>query len=63
MSLESARWGENFTVLRGSGRRGISHLDAIDFRRRPFSRQLGEGVQDICEAYVAIAADLKCRGL
>ena len=63
VSLESARWGENFTVLRGSGRRGISHLDAIDFRRRPFSRQLGEGVQDICEVYMAIAADLRRRGL
>ncbi len=63
VSVSSAEWGERFTVLRGVGRRGISHLDAIDLRRRPFSRKQGEGVQDICEVYVAIAADLKRRGL
>jgi triacylglycerol lipase len=62
VSVSSAEWGERFTVLRGVGRRGISHLDAIDLRRRPFSRKQGEGVKDICEVYVAIAADLKRRG-
>lgn len=63
VSLDSARWGENFTVLRGNTRRGVSHLDAIDLRRRPLSRKQGPGVQDICDVYVAIAADLKARGL
>ncbi len=63
VSLDSARWGENFTVLRGCGRRGISHLDAIDLRRRPFTRQTGDGVRDICDVYVDIAAGLKRRGL
>ena len=63
VSLASARWGEHFTVLRAPGRRGISHLDAIDLRRRPLSRRPGDGVQDICEVYIGIAADLKRRGL
>ena len=63
VSLTSAQWGDNFTVLRGNTHRGISHLDAIDLRRRPFSRKGGEGVRDICDVYVAIAADLKARGL
>ena len=63
VSLASAKWGENFTVLRGCGRRGISHLDAIDLRRRPFPDRPGDGVRDICDVYVAIAADLKNRGL
>lgn len=62
VSLASAKWGENFTVLRGNTCRGISHLDAIDLRRRPLSRQQGEGVGDICEVYIAIVADLKRRG-
>ena len=62
VSLASAKWGERFTVLRGSGRRGVSHLDAIDLRRRPFSRRPGAGVQDICDVYVAMVQDLKQRG-
>ena len=62
VSLASAKWGERFTVLRGSGRRGVSHLDAIDLRRRPFSRRPGAGVQDIYDVYVAMVQDLKQRG-
>ena len=62
VSLASAKWGESFTVLRGCGRRGVSHLDAIDLRRRPFPDRSGEGVRDICEVYVSIVMDLKHRG-
>ncbi len=63
VTVESASWGENSRVLRGSGFRGISHLDAIDLRRAPLSRKGGEGVSDICDVYVQIAEDLKARGL
>lgn len=62
VSLSSAKWGERFTVLRGKGRRGISHLDAIDFRRAPFGKRGGEGVNDICEFYIGLVEDLKNRG-
>ena len=62
VSVDSARWGERFTVLRPNGLRGISHLDAIDLRRAPLSRRRGKGVSEICEVYVRILEDLKERG-
>ena len=63
VTVASASWGENCRVLRSNGFRGISHLDAIDLRRAPLSRKAGEGVSDICDVYVRIAADLKQREL
>ena len=63
VTTESARWGEKFTILRGSGRRGISHYDEIDFRRQPLTKaQKGSGVSDICNVYRGIAEDLARRG-
>ena len=62
VSLESATWGERCIELRGNTRRGISHLDEIDFRRAPFSRKTGEGVRDITDFYVELVHDLKNRG-
>ena len=63
VSVESASWGEHVHVLRSPGLRGVSHLDAIDLRRAPFTRKSGEGVTDICRVYLEIAAGLKARGL
>lgn len=63
VTIESAEWGEDFRVIRGNGLRGISHLDAIDLRRRPFRKKKGEGVRDICQFYVELAERLKERGL
>ena len=63
VSVESARWGDNFILLRGRSRRGISHLDAIDLRRAPLSARSGEGVGDICDVYVELVRDLARRGL
>ncbi len=62
VSLESARWGERILVLKSNAFRGISHLDAIDLRRAPFTRKQGAGVSDICQVYIEVAADLKQRG-
>ena len=62
VSVESARWGERCIELRGSTRRGISHLDEIDLRRSPFSRKTGKGVRDITDFYVELVHDLKNRG-
>lgn len=58
----SSHWGEHRT-LRSSGFRGISHMDAVDARRRRLTRKQGDGVSDICDVYVGIAEDLKQRGL
>ena len=63
VSVESASWGEHVHILRSPVFRGISHLDAIDLRRAPFTRKQGEGVRDICRVYVEIAEGLKARGL
>lgn len=62
VSVESARWGEDFTILRSNGFRGISHLDAIDFRRSPLTRKTGPGVSDICDVYTGIVRGLKEKG-
>ncbi|MBR0115526.1 MAG: triacylglycerol lipase, partial [Firmicutes bacterium] len=63
VSVESARWGEEFTVLRSNSFRGISHLDAIDLRRRRLTARKGGGVSDICAFYISLAEGLKARGL
>ena len=62
VSVSSARWGENFVILRSNSFRGISHLDAIDLRRRRLTDKKGEGISDICAFYVALVEDLKERG-
>ena len=63
VSVESARWGESFTLLTGCTARGVSHYDEIDFRRAPLSSKRSDGgVTDICEVYQKIAADLAERG-
>mgnify|MGYP000004245450 CR=1 FL=1 len=63
VSVESAKWGESFTLLTGCSGRGVSHYDEIDFRRAPLSsRRDGEGVSDICEVYKSIVTDLAKRG-
>ncbi|MBQ1316165.1 MAG: triacylglycerol lipase [Lachnospiraceae bacterium] len=63
VSAESARWGENFRILRSNAFRGISHLDAIDLRRMPFTKKEGSGISDICDFYAGVVRELKERGL
>lgn len=59
LTPDAVRWGHFRGIYRGAGRRGISHLDEIDFRRRPFSKRTGEGVSDILDVYRQIIRDLK----
>ncbi len=56
VSVESAKWGEKFTLLEPVGKRGISHGDVVDLNR--------ENIKgfDVREFYVKLAADLKRRG-
>lgn len=63
VSVQSALWGQEQHVLKTNGFCGISHLDAIDLRRRPLTKKPGEGVCDIVQVYVDIVQDLKQRGL
>lgn len=62
VSVDSAKWGEIFATLRSNSFRGISHLDAIDFRRHCLTRKKGDGISDICTFYIALVEDLKGRG-
>ena len=62
VSAESAAWGERCIRISGNTRRGISHLDEIDFRRCALSKRTGENVTDIAEFYVSLVSDLASRG-
>ena len=62
LTPETAKWGEFRGICRGIGRRGISHADEVDMRRRPLSRKMGEGIGDITELYKQIALDLIAYG-
>ena len=56
VAVDSARWGERFTLLEPKGKRGISHGDVVDLNRENIPGF------DVREFYVALAADLKRRG-
>ncbi len=62
LTPRAVEWGDFKGIHRGVGRRGISHCDEIDMRRRPLSKKTGEGVSDILEVYRTILADLARRG-
>lgn len=57
----SARWTGYRGPWRGVGGRGVSHMDEVDFRRRPLRRR-GQ-VWDVVDEYVAMVAELKELGL
>lgn len=57
VALTSAKWGESFTPLYPTGRRGITHADVIDLNREDI-----KGF-DVREFYVGIVSQLKERGL
>jgi len=56
----SAKWTNFKGVLRGATRRGISHADEVDVRRRNFTKKISEnGVSDIREFYIKVVSELK----
>lgn len=57
VALTSAPWGESFTVLHPTGKRGITHADVIDLNREDIPGF------DVREFYVQLVNDLKKRGL
>ena len=62
VTVESAKWANFRGVLRGSGYRGVSHLDEVDFRRNDVAIQPLLGAKSIRSFYVALAAELKQKG-
>ncbi len=66
LTADEVKWTNFHGVFTGTGNRGISHCDEVDFRRRPLSRKQPKNqyeISDITEFYAEIVADLKSRGL
>ncbi len=61
VTARSARWTGFRGVWRGTGGRGLSHLDQIDFRRRPLRG--GDGPLDPPQLYVSLVSELRALGL
>ena len=62
LTPDAVKWGNFKGIYSGVGRRGISHCDEIDVRRRRFSEKSGEGVSDIVNLYREIIVDLTKLG-
>lgn len=62
VSVKSAEWGDFKGVKRSNSKRGISHCDEVDLRRRRFTKKSGENVSDILEVYDEILSTLKEKG-
>lgn len=65
LTPNEAKWGDFRGIYTGTGRRGISHPDEVDLRRRNFSRKEPESeheISDITEFYVKIVSELKGMG-
>lgn len=62
LTPEAVKWGNFRGIYRGTGRRGISHLDEIDMRRRPLSKAAGNDVSDIISIYKEIVNELAQKG-
>lgn len=58
LAPSAVKWGEFRGVFSGTGNRGISHMDEVDFRRKKLSKKSGEGIQDITEIYLEILHNL-----
>lgn len=61
VTVESARWTNFGGVWRGTGNRGMSHMDEVDFRRRPLRGK--DGSVDPAELYIALVSGLREKGL
>ncbi len=62
LTPSSAEWSNFKGIFRGSGRRGISHCDEVDMRRRALYKNDGDGVSDIVDLYKSIVIDLCEKG-
>ena len=57
VTVESASWSGFRGPWRGVGGRGVSHMDEVDFRRRPLKRR-GQ-TWDIVDEYIRMAEELR----
>lgn len=62
VTVDSAKWTNFRGVWRTEGRRGISHLDEIDFRRMGIKNRRKKLRRNISEHYIEIVEELKEMG-
>ena len=62
LTPDSVKWGNFRGVYQGAGRRGISHCDEIDMRRRPLILKIGDRTLDILDFYTEIVSELANKG-
>ncbi|MDE6567729.1 MAG: alpha/beta hydrolase [Lachnospiraceae bacterium] len=62
LTPDSAKWTNFRGVYRSNSRRGISHCDEVDLRRRHFTRKQGDGISDITSFYLDIVLELAEKG-
>ena len=64
VTLASAQWTNFQGPWRGPGNRGVSHLDEVDFRRRPLRGGEEPGrVREMTGPYIQLVSELKQLGL
>lgn len=66
LNPDEVEWRNFRGVYTGTGKRGISHCDEVDMRRRPLSRKMPANeyeISDITEFYGEIVSELKEKGL
>lgn len=62
LTPEAVKWGEFKGVFKSESKRGISHCDEVDMRRRRFTKKKGENLSDITDLYKNVFFDLKAKG-
>lgn len=62
LTPDAVKWGNFRGIIRSGSRRGISHLDEIDLRRRPLRRPPAQGVYDVTQVYTQIIRELEEMG-
>lgn len=62
LAPRAVKWTNFRGVFGGNGRRGISHCDEVDLRRRKLSSEKGSGISDITEFYKKVVEELKLLG-
>jgi triacylglycerol lipase len=59
----AAEWCEFRGVIRGAAKRGVSHMDEVDMRKRRFAMAGREDmISDITALYIDIVSELRSRG-
>lgn len=62
LTPDAVKWGEFRGIVQSNSRRGISHGDEVDLRRRRLTKKQGDNVSDIVEFYKKVVTELAEKG-